>query len=322
MKKTPMLRLGSAAKFKPLPTHTLALVYRQLAQLQKAGIPAQVAVAQLQSEDKTAQVRLRRTRQAISKGRSLAEAGVISGLWTGFDAALLQVADDGGMYEGILQQLAEIYETRERRRRELRSRLWMPLGVLLLALLLAPLPQLFADNLSLAAYWLQSFGSFAGVLMLLYGLRYLPQILGSAWHLFSLSLPIVGNLIQRRQQLEFIRALGLLMQAGVPILQALPQAQSVVTNRLLRKRLDCIQERLEAGALLSEALPCARGLVRQRLALANSGDYAGSLDSLLLHYVALEEADLQQQEENLSRLLPRVFYGLISLWMISTLFFM
>lgn len=311
-------------KCSPLDDTRLAYLYVQMAQLQKAGIAPQEALQQVLAgkADKEAAARMRTALRHMRRGASVAEAGQRSGLFLGFDAALLAAGEICGEYP--FEHLAESYQARVRRSRMIRSRLWLPLMVLGMALLVRPLPALVAGDIGAGAYVSSSFGVFAALLLGGYVLWQMSKLLrriglGALWERVALRLPWFGEIHKRRCLLEFTRTLGLLVQAGVPVFEALPKAVATLPNRVLQQRLACVEDALHRGASVGEALSCAEAFDPHLLTLVRSGEHAGSLDGVLLHYARLEEETVSAHEESLARWLPRVVYALVAGWMIASL---
>ncbi len=307
-----------ASAFKHLGSGPLAEVYQQLNRLDQAGLAPLQALSKVRNA--AAQDRIDATRRHLEGGHSLARAGRKAGLFMGFDAALMQAAEQTGLYP--FAQLAKRHEARDRRRRKLLSRLWLPLGILAVALMVRPLPALIGGQLGPGGYLLHSLGLFLALLAGGALLWRLPGLLRQRWHGFdtlALELPLLGRLIRRRNSLEFARGLGLLLQAGLPAFDALPKAIGLVANRRLRARLTKAEAALQAGEPLSQALKAAPDLDYSLLALAETGEYAGSLDAMLLHYAKLEEEKVEDLEDALAQWLPRLVYFAVAIWMASSI---
>ena len=80
---------------------------------------------------------LKRLRQMVGNGRDLASSGQLSGVFTPLESGLVHAAQEAGALTHIYRQLAQRYDEQARHVTELRSRLLLPAGVLLLALVVA-----------------------------------------------------------------------------------------------------------------------------------------------------------------------------------------
>ncbi len=305
---------------RPLDPLALANLYAQLTMLQRAGIAPLEALPKIQTP--ALQPRVKATLQWLRRGLGLAEAGRRGGLFLGFDAALLAATEMRGEY--AFAELAARYEARVRRRRLVIGRLWLPVAVLALGLLVRPLPALVGGSLSLGGYLVASVGTLALLLGGGYLLGRLPDLLERSglaryWDAMRLALPWIGPLVRRQAVLEFARSLGLLLAAGVPILEALPKAVATVESMSIRRRLGDVEASLRDGATFAEAVAGVPELDRRLRAFVASGDLAGSVDRMLLHFVELEEGELTADEDSLASWVPRLFYLVIALWIASAL---
>lgn len=300
----------------PLDSAALSSLYQQLSQLDRAGIAPLQALARV--HEPSADGRIQETLRRLNGGKTLSQAGRGAGLFVGFDGALIEAGEQSGIYP--FAQLAKLHEARGRRGRKVVAGLWLPGGVLLLGLLLRPLPQLVGGQIGAGEYVAQSLLAFALVLAGGYLLWRLPGLLrrfglGDLWDAFALRLPIVGNIIRRRNMLEFARALGLLVQAGVPMFEAMPKAIAVVENRVLRRGLNPVEATLRGGSTVVDALRQGSAFDANLLALVDSGEFAGSVDRMLLHYAEREEEQVSAVEDELARWAPRLIYLMVALWM-------
>jgi type II secretory pathway component PulF len=304
----------------PLDGELKASIYLQLSQLDRAGIAPLQALPKIQAKE--AQPRIKALLRRLEAGAPLSQAGRQTGLFDQFDSAAIAAGEASGNYP--FAQLGELHRTRARRRAKARSRMWLPLAVLLLALMVRPLPELVGGGLGIGEYLLSSVGVFALLIAILGGLSRLPGLLrhwgmANQWDGLLLALPIIGNLVRRRNMLEFARALGLLSKAGLPMFEALPQAASVVNNGHLQAGLEDVEQALRDGATVGDALAHSPDLDHKLLALAGTGDYAGTIDAMLLEYVRLEEEELNDAEDRLATWAPRLIYVLVALWMIVSI---
>lgn len=307
----------------PLALSERAALFAQLAALEQAGLPTDRALASVQLSP-ALQARVTQMAQHLQQGRDLASAGYQAGLFSALEFSLLRAAQSAGSPARIYQRLARHYEHQATQAKALRSRLLMPAGVLLLALLIQPLPALVGGSLSLLGY-LWSVLQPLLVLALLWGVgRQLWQHLErparsaqvSALDDALLRLPVLGEAHARRNTRDYFESLGLLLEAGMPMFEALPKATATLTNSRLRRDFFGVQQRVLAGATLAEAiLPLEFPGKAQLVGLIRTGEASGSLPAILLGHAARESAELASFQAQLATWLPRLVYALLALWM-------
>jgi len=310
------------SRYKPLPAQALAHLYVQLARLESSGIPIQNAMQMLvQAEGETGK-RARVALNHLKRGKPLSEAGAKSGLFMGLDAALIEAADAGGIYASIFRQLAPFYEEKARNQRRIKSRLFLPLTVLLLAVFIQPVPALISGKMDILSYLFATVGliiQFALVVFVVWRLPYWvgflkPFGISLLLDKVAISIPYFGGWVVRRNIRDFLQSLGLMLQAGLPILEALPKAYEVVENPILRRRLQKIIILLKKGEPFAAALSQIDGVNPAAIQLISTGEHAGSLAEMMLHYVKFESEAISLHNEQLAAWIPRLVYALIVVW--------
>lgn len=304
-----------------LSLQTRAQLFSHLAAMEKAGVPVERALLSL-SVPARASAALRSLQKQIGAGSDMASAGQRSGLFSPLESNLLRAAQASGCLAAVYQRLAERYAHQAQQAAAMKSRLLMPAAVLGLALFIQPLPALVGGQLSPAAYLWQCLWPLL-LLALLYQLgRWLFARDGqTATRATSLDrllgyVPVLGTASIRRNLRDFFDSLGLLLEAGVPLLDALPKASATLRNLDLREQFAHLGAAVQRGQSLAQALaaldfpglPLALGLVR-------TGEASGTLPASLLSYAALETQKLDNLTELLATWLPRLLYAGVILWM-------
>jgi type II secretory pathway component PulF len=315
---------------KPLPASELAQLYLQLERLQLAGIPLQEAITTLTSGKGQISQRAKVTLTYLRRGKSLAEAGQQAGLFIGLDATLIQIAETGGIYTEVFHQLAQSYEEQARYQQQIKSRLRLPLIILLLAIVIQPLPNLISGQLTLGGYFSVTVGFIIQLVLLSWIIWHLPRWLrhrvvkpiglGILWDKLQLGIPYWSQWYIRRTLRNFMRSLGLMLQAGLPILEALPKAYEIVDNFIIRQHLQQIIIRLQQGQTFAEAILAVKEIDPIAIQLVTTGEHSGSLAEMMLHYAKLESEAIAIHNEMLAAWLPRLAYTLVVLWIIYGLF--
>ena len=290
--------------------------------MERAGVPLDRALASLELGAGQARA-LQRLRQYITAGRDLAGSGQLSGVFTPLESGLLRAAQEAGQLAQMHEQLAQRYAEQVRQVDAMVAQLWLPVAVLLLALVVKPLPALVGGSLSLTGY-------LAGLLLpvlALFATYALMRLLWRRWQKrlptqpgwlddLLLALPLFGTLQRRADLRNFCDALGMLLEAGVPALDALPRACGAMRNARLRRNFATLAQNVAAGqslarAFAAHAFPGCSMLVT----LLNSGEATGRPGEALLHFARLEAQQLAAQQRWLAVWLPRLIYLSVAAWM-------
>ncbi len=307
-----------------LTSHQRSQLFLQLATMEHAGIlPAQAFAMIGRDLPPDARHALTQTAAALAKGIDLAKAGQSSDLWLPWETRLVRAAATGGRLESLFKRLSEHYASRAQLFGRLKSRLVFPFLILTLASLVAPFPALFQGTIGAGGYLLRAI---APPLLLYGGLRFLAcayrqqlaRETGATWAKLLPAIPVLGGLLARQQRRDGLFSLLLLLESGVPVLDALPLAGKSVADPLLRARFAGA-----AAALADDRSGIAEILHRYGVvddagatALFASGEAAGRLDEVIRHQLRQWDARLELQWDTLAEWAPRLLYAAVAGFMI------
>ena len=310
--------------YSPLPLRTRAELYTQLGTLEIAGIAPDQAFGLLRLP-RAAQPRVDMARQLLASGRDPAAAGEASGLFDKLEAALLRAALAGGSPGRTYKRLGEMYTRRAIQASAMRARMVLPGFIVLAALVLNPLPALITGSLSAAGFAWKVLRPLAVIAGLVFVGKNLPHWLrgtpfADSFDALLPQLPLFGTVHVRRNARDYFESLALLVEAGMPLLDALPRAEDAVTNRVIRLSFRRIRQRMAGGATLTAALAGLPHLGDDRvLAFVQTGEASGTLPEMLLRHCDIETAAIEQFYAQLAVWAPRLVYALVVVWMASGL---
>src|SRR5579871_1125338 len=225
-------------------------LFGQLAAMEEAGLPFDkvLEIAHLPPNE---EARLKATRKCIGLGLGIAEAGLRSGLFTPLEASLVRTATLSGSPARTYRLIADQCARRAARIRALNSRMTIPAMMIAVWIILGPVPNLVTGRLTLSSYLLKHLLPWIGLGMSAYLLfdfllRREPGAHSSWESLLDEALPFVplfGPMEVRRNLRNFFDSLALLIEGGVPILEALPVALDTVRSQALKSQLAQIKPR-------------------------------------------------------------------------------
>jgi general secretion pathway protein F len=303
-----------------LPFQTRVELFTKLATMEKAGLPFFQALGLLNLPGAKNQ-RLKLMRKFIKASVEVPEAGEKSGVFTPFEASLLRVALAAGSPVTTYQKLADYYTIRAMQSRQLRSKLALPLLILVLSILIQPIPQLI--NGTLSAYIGQLFAPLLTITLTatliffarywLYAFSFLP-VKGAVQPLIR-RLPVFAHLHIKRNMRDYFESLALLLEAGMPMQQAHAIAIKVVTDAAINAELRLAGLHLKEGATFTQAMQkisyfrSAAGIH-----FIQTGEATGQLPEMLMRHAQQESALLLQREKLLADWLPKILYAMIAIW--------
>jgi type II secretory pathway component PulF len=115
------------------------------------------------------------------------------------------------------------------------------------------------------------------------------------WEGFIIRVPVLGPLLSQFAMARFCRMLGTLLNAGVPLVQALNVARRSIGNQILVDAVSNSIERVKEGAQLGASLADCRSLFPGSvLEMISVGEESGKLDQELIRIAAVTEGDLDR----------------------------
>jgi type IV pilus assembly protein PilC len=297
-------------------TKQLTLFTRQLSTLQDAGLPLLRSLNILEEQLKPG--RLKSVLQAVAEdvegGSSLSEAmGKHPKAFDRLFVKMVAAGEIGGVLDIILQRLSEFLEKAQRLKRKIIGAMMYPVVVILVAVAIVTfimvkiIPQfekIFADfgvampaltqNLINTSAWMagnvpgQSIPGWIFVVFTPFVLFFTNKMARksqagrAATDWAVLRIPVMGSMLKKTIIAKFTRTLGTLINAGVPILEAINITRDTCGNwvfeRALQKVHDSIREGESFASPLREAKVCD-AIVVNMIAV---GEETGDMDSMLL----------------------------------------
>jgi general secretion pathway protein F len=296
-------------------------LFTHLGAMEQAGVPVERALASLNLPAQ-ADSALNSLRKQLAGGSDIASAGLRAGLLSPLDSNLIGAAQASGSLATVYRRLAERYRHKAQQAAALKSRMLMPMAVLILALFIQPLPALVGGQLSILGYlWVCLWP-----LLLLAGLyhggrqllrhRHRSTADGRASDSLLLRLPLFGVAYARSNVRDFVESLGLMLEAGMSMLEALPKACATLGSIQLRGQFVTLSAAIERGQSLTTALaPLEFPGKALLLGSIRTGEASGTLPASLLRHADMQSRQLDDLREQWATWLPRLFYAAVMLWM-------
>jgi general secretion pathway protein F len=119
----------------------------------------------------------------------------------------------------------------------------------------------------------------------------------------ALGIPLLGKVIQNLQFAVYFRTLGMLMQRGVPLAEALGISLDTVNNHVLRSEVKPVVDIVKRGKRLSEAFRNNRFGSRGTMQLIRVAEESGQLEQTLL---SLSERFEEESRRTMTRVLSTI----------------
>jgi len=169
----------------------------------------------------------------------------------------------------------------------------------------APTLALMATSRLISHYWWVALAGMAGIV---WGFRaFIRTDKGRRiWDRAKLRLPLFGKLIRKIVVLRFVRTLGALVQAGVPLLSALQTASQVANNVEFTQAIAQVAGEVTEGAPLSAPLRACGKFPNLVPRLVQVGEESGALDDMLFRIAHFFDRDVEHTVRRLTTLMEPV----------------
>jgi type IV pilus assembly protein PilC len=315
------LHLGVSLKDK-------AVLFRQMATLLGAGVVLGNALSVV--SDQTKNVRLahsmREVKRLVDSGNSLSSALRSRKEFSSLICSIIEAGEDGGMLDRSLERVAYFLERQEELRKKIISAVTYPAAVSLFALLVlwilitvivpkfamafrslnVELPKVTTITFRFAIWLNERWYVFIGgvlvfvlVIILLNRYRKTKPMMDA----LKLKLPLIGDIFYKSIMARSLRTLSSLLEAGIPVLNALEMAAGVANNAPVEKAFMGLRDAARKGRGLGETaktMPIFPLMVAQMIVV---GEETGKVDAMLNKVADWFESELDEKIKRLTSIL-------------------
>ncbi len=293
-------------------TKQLTQFTRQLSTLQDAGLPILRSLNILEDQQKPGKLKnsLRTVVEDIEGGTTLSEAfakhpRVFNRLYVNMVAA----GEVGGVLDIILNRLAEFLEKAQRLKRKIVGAMIYPIVVICFAFAIVggimywvipkfrtifddfdtELPQMTETLIWISTWFIQGRPpGWAVVLVMPLAAWFLYKAIRqsrggryvSDWILMKM--PVMGSLLQKTAIARFTRTLGTLINAGVPILEAINITKDTAGNEVYSRAMETVHDAIREGDSFANPLRATKTCDAIVVNMVDVGEETGELDKMLI----------------------------------------
>ncbi len=333
IKKQKYKRAGGKVKDSDITMFT-----RQLATMMKAGVPLlQSFEIVAKGTDNGAVAKLfTDIKGDVETGTSLSRAFRKYPLY--FDnlfCNLVGAGEQAGILDDLLDRLASYKEKMEAIKGKIKSALFYPASVMVVAFVVVAVIMLFvvpafksvftsfgadlpAPTLAVMAisefftqYWYLIFGGIGGsIYFFMHAWRRSPKM-QMVMDRMLLKAPIFGDVIRKATIARWLRTLSTMFAAGVPLVEALDSVGGASGNIVYQLATKKIQQEVSTGTSLTIAMQNANVFPNMVLQMAGIGEESGSIDSMLSKAADIFEREVDDAVESLSSLLEPLIMAIL-----------
>ena len=332
-------RRGDLFKIKQkIKPKDISIFTRQLATMLQAGIPMAQSfdIVGKGHENPSMQQLINSIKQDVESGTSLTQALGKHPLY--FDALycnLVAAGEQAGILDGILDKLATYKEKIEAIKGKIKSALFYPIAVLVVAFIItavllifvipqfeslfkgfgADLPALTKMVVNLSRvfqdWWWAIIGSIVGAVT---AASYMYKRSAAAQHTMDrllLRAPVIGVIIKKATIARFTRTLATMFAAGVPLVEALDSVAGATGNRLYYEGTLAIKNDISTGMQLQAAMNTTGLFPNMVIQMVAIGEESGELDKMLNKVSDFYEGEVDDAVAALSSLLEPIIMAFL-----------
>jgi type II secretory pathway component PulF len=308
-------------KSKKVSPRMLENFTRLLSSLLAAGVPLSRALVILckESSNPFAQAKWKGVYDSVVDGVSLADSMALQpDTFPRVYVAMVSAGETGGFLDLVLAQIADFMVRERDLRGKVVAAMLYPVILLFLAICVlvflmvffiprfqkmfegfhATLPLITRIIVGIS-HIIRSYGLFVAIGLVVIALAVRSWASSEkgkrTYERILLKAPIIGPLLSQFAMARFCRMLGTLLNAGVPLVQALNVARKSIGNQILVDAVSNSIERVKEGAQLGASLADCKNLFSGSvLEMISVGEESGKLDQELVRIAVVTEADLDR----------------------------
>jgi len=308
----------------------ITLFTRQLSTMLRSGVPLLQSfdIVAKGSNNPSVSRLFNDIRSDVETGTALSQAFRKYPLY--FDSLycnLVGAGEQAGILDDLLDRLATYKEKMQAIRGKIKSALFYPTAVILVAVIVvtvimlfvvpafkevfegfgaglpAPTQMVIAISDFFVEYWYLIFGIVGATgYFVAQALRRSPKV-QMVFDRALLKAPIFGQVIRKGTIARWLRTLSTMFAAGVPLVEALDSVGGAAGNHVYLVATRKIQQEVATGTSLTIAMQNAAVFPNMVLQMAAIGEESGSLDSMLSKAADIYEREVDEAVASLSSLL-------------------
>lgn len=325
-------------KVKKVNPRSLVVFTREFTTIIKAAVPMVEGLGVLaeQTEDRTLKEALNQIVHDIEGGSSLSVAmskhpGVFSELYIN----TVMAGESAGVLEKVLLRLSDVLESDQETRTNIQSALLYPVMTIIMlfvavfvlsafvipkfaqvyisAGVVLPLPTQIMILVSKLTkdYWYISFPVLIGMFFLFYWFintksgRFL-------WDGLKFKFVVIGGVYTKITMLRFASMLGVLYQAGLPVLKTMDIVGATIGNAVLTKEIEAVKRDVADGKGISGAVLNSKFFPRLVGYMISVGEKSGSLPTMLDSLCDYYSLEVKTSVRNLTTLIEPILITILA----------
>lgn len=325
-------------KGKKIPARDMSVFCRQFASILKAGVSVINALEMLaeQTENKKLKEAIANTQSGVEKGESLSDSMRQNDCFPSILIDMVKAGEASGSLENSLTRMAIQFEKDAKLKGIVKKAMMYPIvllcvmiGVIIVMLtfvipsfmtmfedLDSELPvttrAILAMSDSLKNYWYIYILVIVGIVV---GVQMYKRTDNGRHNLdkLKLKIPVFGLLQTKTACASFARTMSTLLQAGMPMIDALEIASSTMKNVLFYDGLQKVKNGVSLGLPLSNQLKSTGLFPAMVVHMVGIGEETGNVEEMLTNSATYYEEEVEVQTQTLTSLMEPIIIVLMAL---------
>ena len=325
-------------KGKKIPARDMSVFCRQFASILKAGVSVINALEMLaeQTENKKLKEAIVQTQSNVEKGESLSDSMKLNDAFPSILIDMVRAGEASGSLENSLTRMAIQFEKDAKLKGIVKKAMMYPIvllcvmiGVIIVMLtfvipsfmtmfedLDSELPvttrAILAMSDSLKNYWYIYILVIVGIVV---GIQMYKHTDDGRHNLdkLKLKIPVFGLLQTKTACASFARTMSTLLQAGMPMIDALEISASTMKNVLFYDGLQKVKNGVSLGLPLSNQLKATGLFPPMVVHMVGIGEEAGNVEEMLTNSATYYEEEVEVQTQTLTSLMEPIIIVLMAL---------
>ena len=321
---------------KKIPARDMSVFCRQFSSILKAGVSVINALEMLseQTENKKLQEAIKRTQDSVEKGETLSDSMKQNEEFPSILVDMVKAGEASGSLENSLTRMAIQFEKDAKLKGIVKKAMMYPIVLLcvmvgviivMLTFVIPSFMTMFEDldselktkailamSNSLKHYWFIYIIVIVGVVV---GVQLYKRTDAGRHNLdkLKLKIPVFGILQTKTACASFARTMSTLLQAGMPMIDALEISASTMKNVLFYDGLEKVKNGVSLGLPLSNQLKSTGLFPAMVVHMVGIGEETGNVEEMLTNSAVYYEEEVEVQTQTLTSLMEPVIIVLMAL---------
>lgn len=311
---------------KKIPARDMSVFCRQFASILKAGVSVINALEMLgeQTENKRLKEAIERTQSSVEKGENLSDSMRENEEFPSILVDMIKAGEASGSLENSLTRMAIQFEKDAKLKGVVKKAMMYPIVLIfvMIGVIVVMLTFVIPSFMTTIRYTYQyplTLSLIARIILVVIGIVVGVKLYGNTENgrhnldKLKLKIPVFGLLQTKSACASFARTMSTLLQAGMPMIDALEISASTMKNVLYYDALEKVKSGVSLGLPLSNQLRTSGLFPPMVVHMVGIGEETGNVEEMLTNSAVYYEEEVEVQTQTLTSLMEPIIIILMAL---------